>query len=253
MKKHLSVFMLSASFAFWPTLIVSLLGAAGSFAWLYSLRGSENSNYMLGSELFSQLMIPVYVGVALLFIMLTLNMRERGGVQPGYTLRRLGVDERTVFIWQAVVGALSFFIFMMFQAAVCFFYGLWLQNQGLGVAGNLSVLVGFVNGLYTHAMLPLGDLPVYLRMLVVYLTLGAAVAYASFMGRRGKTAISPFVVLAAALVLMAFQAQVASYTYEVIAIGTGAIICWCFWASISGRLKDGDNEAVQSPQGGTEE
>ena len=78
-------------------------------------------------------------------------------------------------------------------------------------------------------------------------------AYASFMGRRGKTAISPFVVLATALLLMAFQAQVASYTYEIIAIGTGTIICWCFWASISGRLKDDDNEVVQSPQGGTEE
>ena len=249
MKKHLSVFMLTARFALLPTLIVSVLGAAGTFAYLMSAVSETDSEYMLGGELFSHIALPVYVGVALLFLLLMRALRERGGVQPGYTMRRLGVSELTAFVWQSVTGAAAFFIFMMAQAAVCLGCGLYLQNQGYGLAGDMSLVVGFVNGTFSHAMLPMGDLPVYLRMAMVYLTLGASTAYSSFMSRRGKTAISPFVVLAAALLLMGLQAEVAVYGYEVAAIVLCALILFGYVVSVRGRSVDDDDaetEAVEA-------
>ncbi len=246
MKKHLSVFMLAARFVFWPTVIVSLLGAAGTFA-MFCIRSGGESVYTLTESLYSSLIWPVYIGVGVLFILLTLTMRERGGVQPGYTLRRLGVGELTVFTWQTVASALAFFVFMMFQAAVCLAYGLWLQNRGLGAAGDLSLLVAFVNGTFTHAMLPLGDALVYVRMLCVYFTLGTAAAYGSFMGRHGKTAISPFVALAAALLLWALQAQVIDAGYNLTAIIACAVVCLCFFLSARSHRRDDEDEAA--PQG----
>lgn len=237
MRKHLSVFMLAARFALWPTLIVSLAGAAATFYMLRSGCTPEIANIVDG-QLFELAAKPVTVGALLLCALLMLPLRERGGAQPGYTLRRLSVSEAEVFFLQSAAYALAVFAYVMAQCAVCFGFGLWLQSNGGGAAGSLSVLAGFVNSSVTHAMLPMGDLAVYVRMACVYATLGMAAAYSAFMGRRGRFAISPFVVMALAAVGLAFRAFTGELGHNIVVLFFCGVICFGFISSVNSREKD---------------
>lgn len=247
MKKHLSVFMLMSRFALIPTLVLTLLGAAAALLCL----SLEHSSAGFTADMYGAVMWPEYVGLGLLFIALMRPMREAGGVQPGYTLMRLRVSELTAYCWQAVVGALALFIYMTGQAAVCFGYGLYLQNAGEGPAGNMSLLVCLVNSEFTHALLPLGDSPVYIRMALVYLALGAAAAWSSYMGRRSKTAIAPIVLLAAAYFLYAFRAAVAAYSYELACSAVCILVIAVLLISVRSHAHDfGDDDEEAAPDGG---
>lgn len=246
MKKYLSVCMLSARGALWPTVIVSLLGAAATLLCL-----SGNAAGGLETTFYDAAMAPMYVGIALLCVLLMRILRERGGVQPVYTMQRLRVSETAAFLCQTLVNALALFIFQMCQAAVFLGYGLYMQNAGLGAAENMSLLVSFVTNTFAHALLPLGDVPVYFRMAVVYVTLGAATAYSSYLGRRGKIAISPFVVLALALFGGGFQAYVGEYGTEFAIALTGVFITGIYIGTVRSREKRKDDaEEDYNPGGG---
>ena len=175
MKKHLSVFVFMSRYMLWPTLLVSVLGAAA--------------------------------GMAL-------------------------------------------FIFLMVQGAVCLFYGLWLQNNGYGSAGNMSLLVAMVTSTPTHAMFPLGDWPVYIRMAAVLFTLGCSTAYSGFISRRGKLALSPFVLLALAWFTDAVFAPVGEYTYEALIAAVCAISLASMLISIHSREQDDDGVSDYDAAGG---
>lgn len=244
MKKYLSVCMLSARCALWPTVIVSLLGAAATLLCL-----SGNAAAGLETTFYDAAMAPMYVGIALLCVLLMRILRERGGVQPVYTMQRLRVSETAAFLCQTLVNALALFIFQMCQAAVFLGYGLYMQNAGLGAAENMSLLVSFVTNTFAHALLPLGDVPVYFRMAVVYVTLGAATAYSSYLGRRGKIAISPFVVLALAL-FCGFRAYVGDYGTEFAIALTGVFITGIYIGTVRSREKHKDEEEDYNPGGG---
>ena len=213
MKKHLSVFLLSARYALWPALIAGALGAAAAYFALS--RAAAASGF--SSELFDSAGIVVNAGAVVLGVLLMIPLRERGGVQPGYTLRRLRVSELAAFLWQALAGAMAYFIFLMCVAAGCLFYGLHLQSQGLGEAGDMSVLVAMIVSPTAHALLPLGDWPVYIRMAAVLYTLGAAAAYSGFVSRRGRLAVSPFILLALCWIGQGLEAHVGEYLYELLA------------------------------------
>lgn len=246
MKKHMSVFMLAARFALLPALITTLLGAAASLLFLTRAHAASGFSF----SMYDAIMWPEYVGIGLLMLALMRPMRESGGVQPGYTLMRLRVSELTAFCWQGVAGALSFFIFLMGQAAVCFGYGLYLQGLGEGPSGDMSLLVCLVSNEYTHALLPLGDLPVYLRMALVCLALGGAAAWSSYMGRRSKTAIAPVVLLAAAYFLYAFRAVVAAYGYELVCSAICAAVIVLLIVSVRSHAHDYGDDEEESAAGG---
>ena len=214
MKKNFSVFMLSARYMLWPALIVAVLAAGGTYWRLSSALAAEQ---VMDARFFDAAGIVVNLAVTLLCLLLMFPLRERGGVQPGYTLRRLRVSELAAFLWQGLAAAAAIFVVLMAVTAVCFFYGLQLQNAGLGEAGELSLLVSFVSGGVPHALLPLGDWPVYIRMAAVLYTLGAAAAYSGFVSRRGRLAVSPFILLALCWIGQGLEAHVGEYLYELLA------------------------------------
>ena len=119
MKKHFSVFMLMARFAFWPALIVSLGASAAMFVCMLFFGERADELYLNRSsdDFFFPARIVLYVGLVLLVVLLMRSMRERGGVQPGYTLRRLGVSEFAAFAWQGLAAALAVFVYFAFAAA----------------------------------------------------------------------------------------------------------------------------------------
>ena len=140
----------------------------------------------LKRRLFLPARIVLYVGLVLLVVLLMRSMRERGGVQPGYTLRRLGVSEFAAFAWQGLAAALAVFVYFAFAAAALFSYALCYQAQGLGEAGNLSALVMLYGSRTAHALMPLADVAVYVRMAMFCLAIGLGCSYSSMLSRHGK-------------------------------------------------------------------
>ena len=251
MKKHLSVFMLASRFMLWPTVIVSLLGAAATFTVLMydfqNLAGAYNAPVSDG-DFFDAAAWPVRIGMLALFILLTRPLRERGGVQPDYTLRRLRVGELAVFFWQGLAAAMSLFVFLAFQAAVCFGLGLYLQNAGYGSSGNMSLIVALVNSPVAHMLLPLGDWLVYIRLALMLMTLGLSTSYSAFISRMGKTALSPFALIALSLLLLFSDARTQGVELSIILLCPVVILC--MYASVSNHIKyDGEPEEA-APVGG---
>lgn len=247
MKKNFSVLMLSARYMLWPALIVAVLAAGGTY---WRLSSALAAKQVMDARFFDAAGIVVNLAVTLLCLLLMFPLRERGGVQPGYTLRRLRVSELAAFLWQGLAAAAAIFVVLMAVTAVCFFYGLRLQNAGLGEAGELSLLVSFVSGGVTHALLPLGDWPVYIRSAAVIYALGAAAAYSGFMGRRGKLALSPFVLLAAMWLGDGFRVEAGDYAQCLVYTAFCALWLVGMIISIRSREQDEDGTASYETSGG---
>lgn len=250
MKKHFSVFMLMARFAFWPALIVSLGASAAMFVCMLFFGERADELYLNSSsdDFFFPARIVLYVGLVLLVVLLMRSMRERGGVQPGYTLRRLGVSEFAAFAWQGLAAALAVFVYFAFAAAALFGYALCYQAQGLGEAGNLSALVMLYGSRTAHALMPLADAAVYVRMAMFCLAIGLGCSYSSLLSRHGKRfSATPFVVVALALVFL--PAAVGEGVAELLLVlGALAVITFII-AGARLRRYDGEDEEEGTADG----
>ncbi len=99
-----------------------------------------------------------------------------GGTRPDYTLRRLSVPPRKVFLIRAAHNTLWYLVFWGVQLAVAL--GLCLLRQRLfpAIRGRQDVLLTFYRVPYLHALLPLGDWFLYVRNLLFFALMGCATA-----------------------------------------------------------------------------
>lgn len=232
MKKHFSVFMMMARLTLYPALLVSLAGAAAVYATIALYNSSMGfqdvqSFNKLSGDFFYPARWPLYIGLALLCVLLMLKLRERGGVQPAYTMRRLSVSEVGSFVWQGAACTLAVFVYYAFTGAGVLAYALRLQAAGAGEAGALSALVMLYGSATAHALIPLADAIVYVRMALYCAALGMGCAYSSMLARRGhKLAFAPLVILL--ICILTFPAEVGNYYGEFIKCGVAVIFAGWF-------------------------
>ena len=251
MKKHISVFMMMARLTFLPALLVSLAGGAAVYATvsLYNsamgLQDVQSFNKLNG-DFFYPVRWPLYIGLALLCVLLMLNLRERGGVQPSYTLRRLSVSEVGSFAWQGAACALAVFVYFAFTGAGVLAYTLRLQAAGMDEAGALSALVMLYGSSTAHALLPLADAIVYVRMALYCAALGFGCAYSSLLARRGhKIAFAPLVILL--VCILTFPAYVGNYYGESIKSGVAALfVAWFVFQARMFCAPDADDDGGET-------
>jgi len=123
MKKHLSVFMFIARSSIYKVLILLILMTALSTA-LLSIAFSripewEEPHLELVFDK-SGIAICFCICYALTALCLWLTGCEFGS-KTGYTLRRLQISERSVFVWQSLYNTLCFFV--LWTAQVLIVYG----------------------------------------------------------------------------------------------------------------------------------
>ena len=248
MKKYWTVFALSARFIFWPAAAITLLGALASAAVLLSQAGA---GARLDSPFFNNAAVTALASVAAVYVVLLFPLRERGGSHPGYTLGRLSVSEFAVWLLQGLAGAMAIALCLLAQALACFYVGLGMQRAGAGVLGEVSLLAAFLGSQISHALLPLMDWPVYVRMGIVCCTFGLTASYSSAMSRRGQFSLTAVAVPLLGFVLMGFMAPVGQYGMELAVSIAGLAFCTGMGVSVAVRNEEEGLEAgLASADGG---
>lgn len=190
MKKHLSVFLLMVRSSFYPILglLVLLAAVQGGIFWLV-LCGSTGEGLLLENVVAGSRLGLVF---GLFFFRVSHFLIRTGrlpGSRQGYTLGRLGVSERWVFFWQAVYNVLMYALFYMAECLIVLGLSqIYIHHAPAEYVTGQTVFLAFYRSPLLHSLLPMEDGLVWLRNIVLLLSLGICAAQYPMGIRRGKRA-----------------------------------------------------------------
>ena len=198
MRKHLSVLMLFTRSTLYRFLwIIFAMAAAQSVLFVFafrSARGFFGLNTILGE---SRLQIVCAGCFLLLCALLCLTGSELGSKQR-YTLSRLSISRKMVFVWQAVNNATLLLLFWAAQIIIIFvFCNIYMARYQQPQAAMLV----FYSSDFLHGLLPLGETGRLISVLVLLIALSLTSACVPARMRRGK---NPVAFLAIALLCVLF-------------------------------------------------
>lgn len=189
MKKHLSVLMLMARSTINKLLgLLALMAAVeGALFWLTLRRSCADGSFSL-KLVIGDSHISWAFGAAFLLMTLLLSLTGcEGKSRCGYTLRRLSVSERWVFVWQSVYNVLCYLLLWAVQIltviALCRLYEVKAAPEY--VSGQ-TVFLAFYRSGFLHALLPFEETVFWVRNAVFAVTLGICAARFPMAQRRGK-------------------------------------------------------------------
>ena len=190
MKRYTSVFMLLARSTVYKLLAILLGTAAAHTAAFYLLKPGRT---LEGT--FDHIVMQVIfgAGLVLLTLLLVSTLSESGG-KLDYTLRRLRVGHRTLFVSQCVYNVACCLIFWAAEVLTIFaLCRVW--EAGQEEISHQLVYLAFYRSEFLHSLLPLDDVTRYVRNLLLFGGLGVAGACAPVIQRRGKSNLA-FLVIA---------------------------------------------------------
>ena len=174
MKKQVSVFGLHARAALNRLLpvVLGLLVVEGIFAGLCIAHGAALT--LSGSNLESALHYSFRAGILALQVLLASSLGSNS--RYGYTLQRLRVSERCVFLWNCVCNTLCFAVLWCVQIMAAVGAAFWNAKSAVYSAGPQGVFVDFYRSGFLHGLLPLADGYVWTRNALFVLALGCVTA-----------------------------------------------------------------------------
>ena len=185
MKKQVSVFGLHARAALNRLLpvVLGLLVVEGIFAGLCIAHGAALT--LSGSNLESALHYSFRAGILALQVLLASCFGANS--RYSYTLQRLRISERCVFLWSCVCNALCYAVLWCVQIMAAVGAAFWNANSARYSAGPQGVFVDFYRSGFLHGLLPLADGYVWTRNLIFVLALGCVTACMQLgMRRKGS-------------------------------------------------------------------
>ena len=185
MKKQLSVFGLHVRAALNRLLltVLGLLAVELIFAGICMVRGTATK--LPDSDLEHALQYPFRAGILVLQVLLASCFGSNS--RYSYTLQRLRVSERCVFLWSCVCNALCFAALWCVQIMAAAGTAFWNANSARYSAGPQGVFVDFYRSGFLHGLFPLADGYVWARNVLFVLTLGCVTACMQLgMRRKGS-------------------------------------------------------------------
>ena len=173
MKHYLSVMMLFARSTFYKLLGLLALAGIAETVLFYDASGAS---YSLENA-FQLSHIPHVAGAVFLAWFLVLFASPLR--QAGFTLCRLSINRRQLYLCHTLYNLLACVIFWAFQ--VCLLPGLFAwygtQHTDPAIFSSQSILLAFYRNDFLHSLLPLADWTRYLRNLFLALIIGSSAAY----------------------------------------------------------------------------
>lgn len=219
MKKHLSVLMLMSRSTIYKILGILVIMTAVEGTLFYLTLRNMTAAEVVGLELVfqqSRILWVCALGYLLVTALLCLTGCEFSGKQ-GYTLHRLSVSQRSVFLWQAFYNICCFFLFWAVQLfivlALC---RLYMEKIDPPAISNQTVFLAFYRNDFLHSLLPLADMSRYVRNIFLILGLGIASAYFPIRQRRGGTGVG--IIVLSAVTLLFFSHSMGSLGNDILVI-----------------------------------
>ena len=191
MKKYLSVFTLVARESLYrlPILWIfsALLQAVSFFVTVKGEYIQENMKIYEAFYSYESLSAIIFV-LTLLFtglVLIKTGMEFRS--RSGYTLRRLLISERKVFLLQSLYNSIMLFMLLLFEFLLVFI----LMTAGYGMledkfVTNQSVYLGFYGSEFVQNLFAGRDLLRAVRNLLLTVSLGINLSAVTFFMRRSK-------------------------------------------------------------------
>lgn len=210
MKKHLSLFGLFARSSIYKVLsILGLMCVAEIVLFASKFAGEASAEYVGRFE--------HYVGVSrleiifgLTFVLITVILCLPGtefGSKVGYTIRRLQINERAIFFHQAIFNSVVYILLWSVQIVLLYGFSIWYSSTvPPQFANNQSIFLAFYRDSFLHTVLPLSEVMLWIRNLLLVIALGFASAEFPFIQRRKK--YSTFIVPVAIYTLLFFACDV---------------------------------------------
>lgn len=155
MKKQVSVFGLHTRAALNRLLlaVLGLLAVELILAGVCIARGTALT--LSGSRLETALQHSFRAGIIALQVLLASSLGSNS--RYGYTLQRLRVSERCVFLWSCVCNTLCFAVLWCVQIMAAVGAAFWNAKGAVYSAGPQGVFVDFYRSGFLHGLLPLAD------------------------------------------------------------------------------------------------
>jgi len=206
MKKYLSVFGLFAQSSIYKILgiiLLMILAETGLFAYAYiptmSSEGIGRFEHYIDTS-------HINLCLAAAFILITVILCLPGtefSSKVGYTLRRLSVSEKAVFFCQAIFNTISYLILWAVQVGILYAFSLWYtMKTPIEFVNNQSIFLAFYRSEFLHTILPLSEVMLWIRNILLFISLGFASAEFPYIQRRRKH--SPFIVPLSIFMLLFF-------------------------------------------------
>ncbi len=220
-KKNLSVFMLIARSSIYKFLGLLFLMVCGEVAAFYLfLRRDMDYAAQLGTSVSGIDFVFEYSRILWIFAaayILTAVLLSFTGCHfsshQGYTLRRLSVSEKSVFIWQSLYNAICFFILWAIQVfaafALCYLYIHLLDDPEQSAQ---TVFLIFYRNKFLHCLLPLREASMLVRNIFFVAALGVGTAWFPYVQRRGRVAYSSIQIIIVAAVF--FYRDIGSFSAD---------------------------------------
>lgn len=224
MRKHLSVLMLIGRSTIYKILALFLLIACAQwllfrFSLNFALDAADAGLEMTALESVishSRMAWAFAVCFVIMVVLLCMTGCEYGSKQ-GYTLRRLSVSERSVFVWQSVYNIFCFFMLWAVQAMIAYVLcKLYIAKVDPKLTSVQTVYLTFYRNDFLHSILPLSMVSRWIRNILLVVCLGLAAAHFSYMQRRGKVGVT--ILAMSSLSLVFFSRGITSLGNDILII-----------------------------------
>ncbi len=221
MKQHLSVLMLITRSSMYKVLAI-LAAMVAAQAGLFQYASQSNSHYL--ENIVSDSGIGWVFGAAFLLITYVVSRTGcKSTSQPGYTIQRLGISERSFFIWQAVYNTAVYVLLLATELLLLVALAhQWQAGANQELMGAQSIFLAFYRNRFLHCICPLDDSWLWIRNVIYAIAMGMATAQYPFRQRRGKTMQVAVTMTAATLAF--FVRSLGADVRDFFAISTALIV-----------------------------
>lgn len=202
MKKYTSVLFLLARSTVYPILGVLVLMAAAEAALFYHVMPMAGERCGLETLVQQAHLSWVFAAAFLAVSVLLLRTGCARGTKVGYTLMRLSISERNIFVLQSIYNVLCYLLLWAVQVLLAM--GLSTAYAAYAPADYVTgqtVFLAFYWNDFFHSLLPFEDIGIWLSNLTLLLSLGICTAQYPMGQRTGKNSPLVFVLMGAVLLL----------------------------------------------------
>lgn len=213
MKKHLSVFSLLARESIYKIFLLWIFSfATQAIIFMIQIEKQLSAELPSIKNTFEGAFIHI---IFFIFFVIMLLLLTKTGMQfsskTGYTLRRLRISEKSVFLWQSLYNFIMVFLTLLFEIALCFILANAAANKlPSQFITHQSVYIAFYDCAFLQNLFAGVDTARIIRNIITVISLALNCAAFSYLIRRNKKLYSLIIVIALSFSIFAVSPQTIS-------------------------------------------